>query len=97
MILRLHAIADVIEPHQAAFSQPIGLLRSLPVIHLIVRLRLQRIADSCGWTVPTFDYAGNRDVYDTYAAKVGKSGIKKGQLASNMSSIDGLRGLEKPT
>jgi hypothetical protein len=63
----------------------------------IVRLDVTRIADSCGWTVPLYEYTGTRDYYDNYAKKLGADGIRAGQLAANMRSIDGLEGLAKPS
>ncbi|MEM1436655.1 MAG: hypothetical protein AAGG11_21575, partial [Pseudomonadota bacterium] len=40
---------------------------------------------------------GTRDYYQNFADKLGPEGIREGQLASNMSSIDGLPGLSKPS
>jgi hypothetical protein len=68
-----------------------------PGIRSVIRLHATRIADSCGWTVPSYDFVGTRDYYDNYAEKIGAKGLREGQLAANMLSIDGLEGLEKPS
>jgi hypothetical protein len=96
-ILRLHGRGEVLETGHADFPGLIGQFPPLPGIRSIIRLEVTRIADSCGWTVPLYDFAGTRDYYDNYAEKMGPDGIRKGQLAGNMASIDGLPGLEKPS
>ena len=97
LILRLYGRAEVLETDHPEFPGLLSHFPPLPGIRAIVRLDVTRIADSCGWTVPLYDYAGKRDYYDNYAEKMGSEGIRKGQLASNMASIDGLPGLAKPS
>jgi hypothetical protein len=96
-ILRLHGRGAVLETDHRDFPQLITRFPSLPGVRSIIRLEITRIADSCGWTVPLYDFAGTRHYYDTYAEKVGPDGIRKGQIAANMASIDGLPGLAKPS
>ncbi len=96
-ILRVHGEGEVVESHQKEFSELKKMFPQLPAARSIVRLKAERIADSCGWTVPLYEHVGTRDYYDNYADKMGEEGIRKGQLASNMASIDGLKGLEQPS
>jgi hypothetical protein len=96
-ILRLHGEADVIEAHHPEFPVLKARFTELPGERSIIRLNVTRIADSCGWTVPLYEFAGTRDYYDNYASKLGADGIRAGQLAANMRSIDGLEGLAKPS
>jgi len=96
-ILRLHGKADIIEAHHSEFEILRGRFPELPGIRSIVRLNVTRVADSCGWTVPLYEFAGTRDYYDNYARKLGAEGIRAGQLAANMRSIDGLDGPERPS
>ncbi len=95
--LRLHGKADVLEVGHAEFKTLQKLFPDLPGTRSIIRLNALRIADSCGWTVPLYEYSGTRDYYDNYAEKLGADGMREGQLAANMRSIDGLRGLDKPS
>ncbi len=97
LTLRLHGRGEVIETHNSEFSRLINLFPELPGIRSIIRLNIDRIADSCGWTVPVYQFAGTRDYYDKYAEHVGVEGMRKGQLKSNMKSIDGMLGLDKPS
>ena len=96
-ILRLHGRGEVLERNHAEFAPLLGRFPPLPAIRSIIRLSIHRIADSCGWTVPLYEFVGSRDYYDNYAAKVGAEGIRAGQLEANMRSIDGLLGLDAPS
>ena len=95
--LRLHGKADVLEVDHAEFKSLREQFPDLPGSRSIIRLNSMRIADSCGWTVPLYEYSGTRDYYDNYAEKLGAEGMRAGQLAANMHSIDGLQGLDKPS
>ena len=80
--------------HELEFAALKSRFPDLPGTRSIIRLNISRIADSCGWTVPLYEFAGTRDYYDNYAEKLGAVGIRAGQLAANMRGIDGLRGLD---
>jgi hypothetical protein len=97
LTLRLHGEAEVLEVDHPEFDGLCARFPELPGRRAIIRLHVRRIADSCGWTVPLYDYVGTRDYYDNFAAKVGADGVRAGQLAANMHSIDGLEGLSKPS
>ena len=97
LTLRLHGKAEVLERDHLEFNSLQAHFPQLPGTRSIIRLRVSRIADSCGWTVPLYDYAGARDYYDNYAQKKGPQGLREGQLAGNMSGIDGLPGLDQPS
>ena len=97
LTLRLHGKGEALERGHPDFPGLISLFPELPGIRSIVRLSLERIADSCGWTVPLYNHAGTRDYYDNYARNKGPEGLRKSQLAGNMSSIDGLPALDKPS
>ena len=96
-ILRLHGQGSVIEKDDDEFQTLENHFVELPGVRSIIKLDITRIADSCGWNVPLYNFAGTRDYYQNFADKLGPEGIRKGQLASNMSSIDGLLGLTKPS
>lgn len=96
-ILRLHGTGEALETGHPEFEGLLAGFPSLPGARAIIRLEISRIADSCGWTVPLYEYTGTRDYYDNYAEKLGPEGIRNGQLDSNMTSIDGLPGLSQPS
>ena len=96
-ILRLHGNGSVVETCDEAFPALRAHFGDLPGVRSIIRLDITRIADSCGWNVPLYSYEGSRDYYQNYADKLGPQGIREGQLAANMLSIDGLPGLKEPS
>lgn len=96
-ILRLHGQGTVVETSNVEFAQLRPRFGDLPGVRSIVKLDIKRIADSCGWNVPLYSHEGARDYYDKFAENLGPEGIRQGQLASNMQSIDGLPGLSAPS
>ena len=59
----------------------------------IIRIQVNRIADSCGHGVPLYEFQNHRDTLPQWAEKLGVDGIKKYHTIRNHTSIDGLAGL----
>ncbi len=59
----------------------------------MVRARLHRIADSCGYGVPLYRYEGQRPQLSQWAEKRGAEGIATYKKERNRESLDGLLGL----
>ena len=97
LTLRLHGKGDVVERSHEDFAQLIALFPELPAVRSIIRMRITRIADSCGWVVPEYEFKGMRDYYDKYAANKSDADMRASQLKSNMLSIDGLAALSEPS
>ncbi len=91
-IVRLHGRASVLLPADdgfdellAHFDPPEHALRSL------VRIDVERIADSCGYGVPLMRFDGVRDQYDQWVDKqVRDGGLDDYVAEKNATSIDGL-------
>ena len=96
-ILRLHGRADVIERHSSDWPDLRPLFPESRMARAIIKLSITRIADSCGWGVPMYDYVGERNQYPTYADQITDEKLRDAQLEDNMKSIDGLKGLERPS
>ena len=54
---------------------------------------LERISDSCGYGVPTFQYQGQRPTHAAWAERKGADGLAEYQRENNSTSLDGLPGL----
>ncbi|MFY9343908.1 MAG: pyridoxamine 5'-phosphate oxidase family protein [Planctomycetota bacterium] len=65
-----------------------------PGVRAIVRVELTRIADSCGFGVPLFRFAGERPQLTKWAEGKGEAGVAAYVREKNARSIDGLPGLE---
>jgi hypothetical protein len=59
-----------------------------------VRVRLTRISDSCGYAVPRYQFAGERDALVDWAASKGPEGLINYRQSKNARSLDGLPGLK---
>ena len=97
LIVRLHGKAEVLEVNDPGFDELRGHFGELPAVRSIIRLTAERITDSCGWTVPEYQHVGERPHYQNYVDTRKPGDLREGQLASNMTSIDGLPALSEPS
>ena len=58
-----------------------------------IRITLTRISDSCGYSVPLYEFVKHRDVLDKWVEAKTDEQLKEYRLAKNTESIDGLKGL----
>ena len=93
-IVRLQGRARVVEPEDvdwdrlSAFFPPYASRRS------IVILNVERVADSCGYGVPLFQYLGERTQLVDWADRKGPDAIAEYRSKKNRRSIDGPAGTQ---
>lgn len=92
-ILRIYGRGEVIEPQDASFEGLRAGFGPVPGARAIVRVRVRRIADSCGFGVPFFEYRGQRPQLPAWAGRKGEPGLRDYQRQKNATSIDGLPAL----
>jgi hypothetical protein len=92
-IIRLYGVGEVVEPQDLAFGPLLERFGAVPGARAIVRIRVQRIADSCGFGVPLFEYRGQRTQLAAWADRKGESALRDYQRQKNSTSIDGLPAL----
>ena len=91
-IVRLHGRASVVLPGDAAFD----CLRARfdpadDALRSVIRIEVERIADSCGYGVPLMRFDGQRSQYDAWLDKKVRDGELEDYIAEkNAESIDGL-------
>jgi hypothetical protein len=89
-ILRLHGHGTVLPADAVPFdtTPPAGTERA------VIRVDVERIADSCGYGVPVMEYVGDRPQYPAWAEtklrKGGPRALEDYVAAKNARSIDGL-------
>ncbi len=93
-IVRLFGQGDVVLPGDDDWEDLRGAFPALAGERAIIRSRLDRIADSCGYSVPFLTYAGERDTLVDWAVRRGPDGIAAYHRERNAASIDGLDGLD---
>ena len=92
-IVRLHGRAEAITPDDPAFE---SLATGFPErigTRAIIRVNVDRIADSCGYGVPLYDYVGERPSYANWEAAKSRDDVLEYQANRNAESIDGLKGV----
>lgn len=92
-IVRLHGRGQALEPGDAAFDELAARFPELPGRRSIIRMDVQRIADSCGFGVPRYHYESERPTLFEWAEKKGPDGVAEYQATHNARSLDGLPGL----
>ena len=92
-IVRLHGAGEYCRPGSAGFAQIAPEFPALPGIRGVVRARVSRVSDSCGYSVPRLDFREDRDTLLKWAEKKGADELKRYHDSRNARSIDGLPGL----
>jgi Pyridoxamine 5'-phosphate oxidase len=94
MIVRLHGRGEVLGPRHRDYGALAGRFPENPGTRAIVRVRVSRVSDSCGYNVPLFDHKGPRKTLDRWARTKGRAGLKEYRKSKNVTSIDGLPALD---
>ena len=93
LILRLHGRGRVVEPGDPGWDGLIAGFPEYPGVRSVVVVDVERIADSCGFAVPLYEYKGERSQLIDYANKKGQDGMEEYRARKNRASIDGIDGL----
>jgi hypothetical protein len=96
LIVRLYGRGRVVEPGDADWDGLIARFPEYPGARSVVVVAVERIADSCGFAVPVYQYQGERPQLIDYAVRKGPDGLERYKARKNRASIDGLEGLRSP-
>jgi hypothetical protein len=96
-ILRLYGRGEAIEAGAPEYARLAPLFPALDGARSIIRIRIERIADSCGWGVPLYEYRSDRDTYPKAVRAMSPEKAAHYAATYNVASIDGLPGLRGPT
>lgn len=94
-IVRVHGEGEAIERSHPEFAELADLFPDHPGARAVIRVRAKRVADSCGFSVPLYEYQGERSLLIDWAKKRGPDGLDTYRAERNASSIDGLPAVEK--
>ena len=92
-IVRLHGIGEAITTDHEDFENINAQFPLKRGTRAYIRITLNRISDSCGYSVPLYNFAKDRDVLDKWVDAKTDEQLKEYRLAKNTESIDGLKGL----
>jgi hypothetical protein len=96
-ILRLYGEGEALEPGDDDFPDLLARFPTFNAVRAILRVRLTRIADSCGYAVPLYTFDRDRRQLHDWADRKGPGGLRQYQLDKNTTSLDGLPALRART
>src|SRR5215207_991210 len=89
-IVRLHGAGTVVCPGQGRYEEFASLFPPNAGTRAFVHVAVDRVSQSCGWSVPNYEFRGQRDALDRWAALQGDEKLEAYRATKNVQSIDGL-------
>lgn len=93
-IVRLHGRGTVLLPGEPGFDELVGHFPARVGTRSVVRVAVERVADSCGFGVPRMHYEGDRDDLIRWSTRKGEDALVEYRAKKNRLSVDGLPGLD---
>ena len=93
-IVRLHGRGEIVTAGHPRWSELLARFPAQPGVRSIVLVQLTRVASSCGYGVPVYEFVGQRDTLADWAVKKGEDGVRRYQRDKNRRSLDGLPALD---
>lgn len=95
-IVRLHGHGTVVTPDHPRFTELGKIFPANPGTRAIIHVAVRRVSDSCGYSVPFYDFRSHRDALDKWAVTQGHEKLDAYRARKNQKSIDGLPAFETP-
>jgi hypothetical protein len=95
-IVRLHGNAAVLTPDHPEFASLASRFPENPGTRAIFHVKVDRVTDSCGYSVPFFDFKEPRESLTKWATNQGPEKMAAYRAQKNARSIDGLPAFEVP-
>jgi hypothetical protein len=92
-IVRLQGRGRAVLPGDDEFAELVRCFPERPGTRSVIVVDVERIADSCGYAVPLYEYQRDREQLVEWAERRGPDGIAEYQAERNATSIDGLPAL----
>ncbi len=89
-ILRLYGTGTTALPGSPTWAELRPLFPDHPGARQLIVADVTRVQTSCGFGVPLYDYAGQRETLLRYAETKGEQGLEDYRRQENARSIDGL-------
>jgi hypothetical protein len=92
-ILRLYGRGRLVVPGDDRWEEVAARFPARRGARAVVVVEIERIADSCGYAVPLYDYAGERHLLDQWAGRKDDAALAAYRTHRNHKSIDDLPAL----
>jgi hypothetical protein len=93
-ILRLYGQGEAVDLDHPDFLELMKLFPGYDRARAVIRIRIERIQDSCGWGVPFYEFKSDRDQLKRWIDNIETDAEwRERRYARNRESIDGLPGL----
>ena len=89
-ILRLYGKGKEVKPNDAVWNELISLFPEIPGTRQIFDIDIESTQNSCGMSIPFYEYQGERNQLNDWAQELGKKGVEQYWDDRNQKSIDGL-------
>ena len=89
-ILRIYGKGKAIHPKDAEWKDVISLFPDIPGARQIFDITVESAQDSCGMSIPFYEYKGERNQLNDWATEQGQEKIEQYWEDKNQTSIDGL-------
>src|SRR5690606_23753398 len=89
-ILRLYGAGHTILPTMPDWPELASRFDMLPGARQIITADIDRVATSCGYGIPLYEYQGEREQLLDWAERKGEGGLDAYRRQHNARSIDGL-------
>lgn len=91
--VRLHGRGEAVVPGRAEFDALRSLFPDHAGVRSVIRVRCERVSDSCGFGVPLYKFEGHRPPLTDWAERQGPQKLAEYQRKKNAVSFDGLPGV----
>lgn len=89
-IVRLYGRGTLITRDHERFAEFEKAFPENPGTRAFIHIAVSRVSDSCGYSIPLYEFQGPRDILDRWAETKGPEGVKAYRANKNQKSIDGL-------
>ena len=94
LIVRLYGEGEIITKNEEVFSTIQQFFTPRSGVRAYIKINLTRVSDSCGYSVPLYEFKQDRDVLDKWFDRKGEDGLVQYQKENNQISLDGLKALD---
>lgn len=95
-ILRLYGRGEAVSVGEPRFDAQLAMFAGFDRARSVITVHIDRIADSCGWGIPFYDFVEDRPQLKRWIDNKDYDEWVEHRYKTNAESLDGLPGLKRP-